>query len=182
MSLNFQITKEWTLFLDRDGVINERNFKGYITNKSEFKFLSGALKGIAKLSSLFGRIIVVTNQQGVGKNIMTERNLLAIHDYMLEQIRYNDGVVTSVFFATNLKGAAIDRRKPLPAMAMEAKIKYPEIDFEKSIMVGDTDSDMLFGMNLGMYTVMVNSEEKINVNADLYVDDLEELYEKLTKL
>jgi phosphoglycolate phosphatase-like HAD superfamily hydrolase len=56
-----------------------------------------------------------------------------------------------------------------------AKSEYPSVDFEKSIMVGDTDSDILFGKNLGMKTIRVLSEEPIKVEADLNVSGLEEL-------
>lgn len=175
------ITKEWTLFLDRDGVINKRNFEGYVTTPSEFEFLPLAIEGIVKLSRIFGRIIVVTNQQGIGKKIMTERNLSVIHDYMLAMIHDNGGNIDDVFYAANLKGASNDRRKPLPNMGLEAQQKYPEIDFKKSIMVGDTDSDLRFGMNLGMYTVLINSEEPTTEKADLTVDNLNELVKKISK-
>lgn len=173
------ITKEWTLFLDRDGVINKRNFEGYVTTPSEFEFLPHAIEGIVELSHLFGRIIVVTNQQGIGKKIMTERNLSAIHDYMLEKIHENGGNISEVFYAANLKGGPNDRRKPLPNMGIEAQQKYPEIDFKKSIMVGDTDSDLRFGMNLGMFTVLVKSKEMIGEKYDLKVDNLVQLVKKI---
>ena len=181
MLLDCEITKEWTLFLDRDGVINKRNFHGYITTVSEFEFLSHALDGIAKLSELFGHVIVVTNQQGIGKNVMTSCNLSSIHDYMRNEIKKAGGTVSEVFYAANLRGSENDRRKPLPFMGLEAKKKFPEIDFSKSIMVGDTDSDIQFGMNLGMYTVAVISEEKLTKSPDLRVNDLNELYKKLKK-
>lgn len=176
MFLKEEINKEWTLFLDRDGVINVRNFEGYITSVADFVFLPHALEGIAKLSDLFGRIIVVTNQQGVGKKIMSMRNLSEIHGYMTTEIQEKGGRIDEIMVATNLKGAENDRRKPLTVMGEEAKEKFPEIDFSKAIMVGDTDSDIRFGMNLGMYTVGVESQEKITEIPHLLVKDLLELY------
>lgn len=177
--LNFKINKSWTLFLDRDGVINKRNFNGYITSVEEFIFYEKALEAICHLSRLFGKIIIVTNQQGIAKKSMTKRNLEEIHRYMLEEIYKAGGKVDAIFVADNLKNAKNDRRKPLPTMAFEAKEQFPTIDFEKSVMVGDTDSDIKFGMNLGMKTIGVRSDEILSVAPTILVDDLMELYKKL---
>ena len=65
-------TKEWTLFLDRDGVINKELRDDYVKRWDEFIFEVGALEAIAKLSDIFGRIIIVTNQRGIGIEVMTE--------------------------------------------------------------------------------------------------------------
>lgn len=168
------IDASWTLFLDRDGVINERNMSGYITSVEDFVFLPDVLKAIARLSKFFNRIIVVTNQQGVGKGLMTERNILEIHTYMCDEVHVAGGRIDKCYFAPNLRGDQDDMRKPAPAMAELAKMQFPEIEFERSIMVGDTDSDILFGRNLGMKTVRVRTIETIGVDADLTVDSLHE--------
>ena len=62
----------WTLFLDRDGVINEREDGGYITKVEDFSFVPGSIKAIEKLSNIFGRIVIVTNQAGIGKGLMID--------------------------------------------------------------------------------------------------------------
>ncbi len=178
---DWQIDDSWTLFLDRDGVINEREFGGYITTKEDFKFIPGVLEALSDLASVFNRLIIVTNQQGIGKEIMTERNLLAIHDYMISKIGKAGGRIDDVFFASNVRGASDDIRKPKPDMAILAKTKYPEIDFNKSIMIGDTDSDIIFGKEIGMKTVLVRSEEHITETPDLIVDSLSEFVNKLEK-
>jgi len=171
---HWNIDGTWTLFLDRDGVINERNMNGYITKVEDFVFLDHAVKSIARLSRFFNRIIVVTNQQGVDKGLMSERNVLEIHTYMCDEIHVAGGTIDKCYFAPNLKGAEDDMRKPNSAMAELAKMQFPEIEFEKSIMVGDTDSDILFGKNVGMRTVRIQTEEPINIEADLTVLNLNE--------
>lgn len=173
----FDIDKSWTLFLDRDGVINTRKMGDYVYSAEEFDFLPQVKEAIAYFSTIFSRIIVVTNQQGIGKNRMTERNLLDIHGYMLEEIQKVGGKVDQVYFAPELKSDVHSTRKPKPDMALKAKKDFPEIIFEKSIMVGDTDSDIEFGKNLGMKTVRILSEEKIGVEADLNVASLYNLIE-----
>jgi D-glycero-D-manno-heptose 1,7-bisphosphate phosphatase len=171
---NWNIDPTWTLFLDRDGVINKRIMGGYVTNPSEFEFLPGVLHGMARFARFFNRIVVVTNQQGVGKGLMTERNVLEVHSYMCDEIHRSRGRIDKCFFAPNLVGAEEDLRKPGPVMAEMAKMEFPEIEFERSVMVGDTDSDILFGKNLGMKTVRIKTVEPISVEADLTCDSLEE--------
>jgi histidinol phosphatase-like enzyme len=78
-----------------------------------------------------------------------------------------------------LKGAVNDRRKPLPNMGLEAKNQFPDIDFDNSWMVGDTDTDIQFGMNLGMQTAAVKSKEQLSVQPSLLVADLVELYHEI---
>ncbi|MDX2360245.1 MAG: HAD-IIIA family hydrolase [Crocinitomicaceae bacterium] len=173
MSINdWNIDQTWTLFLDRDGVINERIFGGYITRPEDFNFISGVEEAIVLLSEKFHLLLVVTNQQGIGKGLMEERNLLEIHTYMCDQIHRKGGKIDRCYFAPNLRGAEDNMRKPSPAMAELAKMEYPEIDYSRSVMVGDTDSDILFGKNLGMRTVRIQTDEPIGVEADLTTDSL----------
>ena len=67
------------------------------------------------------------------------------------------------------------RRKPNTQMALELKAAHPELDFKKAVMVGDTDSDIVFGKALGMFTVLVRSQEKTSVIPDLCIDHLADL-------
>jgi len=177
---NWEVDAAWTLFLDRDGVINKRNFDGYVTSVASFEFLPRVLDAIADLSRIFHRIFVVTNQQGIGKGLMTERNLIEIHTYMCNKVYQAGGKIDKCYFAPNLKGAEDDMRKPGPAMAELAKMEFPEINFSESIMVGDTDSDILFGKNLGMKTVRIISAEQCTESADLELNSLTELVKYLT--
>lgn len=171
----------WTLFLDRDGVINRRDFQGYIQKVEDFDFLKGVKEGLQRISNKFGRIIVVTNQQGVGKGLMKHEQVEEIHFYMKKELERYGVTIDAVYSATNLKGAENDRRKPLSAMGIEAKNDFPEIDFQRSIMIGDTDSDIQFGKNLGMKTVLIKSEEKISMKSDWIVNNLIELADELEK-
>jgi histidinol-phosphate phosphatase family protein len=171
----WNIDASWTLFLDRDGVINQRKIGGYITSKSEFVFEEGAVEAITFFNKAFQHIFVVTNQQGIGKGLMTESNLLDVHRFMVTEIEKNDGRITHCYFAPELKNSENSTRKPSPAMALRAKSEFQTVDFEKSIMVGDTDSDILFGKSLNMKTVRIQTVEPIKVEADVTVNSLIEL-------
>lgn len=175
----WNISPGWTLFLDRDGVINERIFGGYITEVQHFKFLPEVLDSFPELNSIFSRVLVVTNQQGIGKGLMSERNLTEIHNYMSTEVEKSGGVIDRIFYASEIKGQDNGRRKPGVGMALDAKKQFPEIDFFQSVMVGDTDNDILFGKKLGMKTVRIKTDEPIALEADLTVNNLSELVIKL---
>ncbi len=176
--MNFwNIDASWCLFLDRDGVINTRKMGGYIETVSEFEFLPGAKEAITEFSKIFKHVFVVTNQQGIGKGLMTESNLLDIHRYMTERVETNGGRITKCYHAPDLDGENNQLRKPNTGMGLLAKSDFPEVDFSKSIMVGDSDTDIQFGIKLGMKTVRVGTEKVISTPADLTLKDLEALKE-----
>lgn len=176
----WSVDKSWTLFLDRDGVINVRILDDYVKNPKDFKLLDGVAAAIANANKLFGRVVVVTNQQGIGKGIMSERNLSEIHSYCSELLLENEAFIDNYYFAPNLASENSILRKPNPGMGHQAKADYPEIDFKRSIMVGDSTSDIEFGKNLGMHTVYVTHEpDFIHPTADLTVGSLYELLQKI---
>lgn len=154
-----KIDNSWTLFLDRDGVINYRWKGDYVKKWPDFKFLDGVLEAIAQFSSQFNKIVVVTNQQGVGKGLMTQEALDAIHNRMVQEIETAGGRIDAVYACTTLNSDLNNCRKPKPDMGHWAKEQFPEIDFKKSIMVGDSITDIQFGENLGMTTVWVRGKE-----------------------
>jgi D-glycero-alpha-D-manno-heptose 1-phosphate guanylyltransferase len=148
------IDKSWTLFLDRDGVINEDKVGSYIFNADEFRFMKGAPELFKKLTEKFHRIIVVTNQRGVGRGLMSEDDLTAIHQKMVTGVNAEGGKIDGIYFTTAINND-YPLRKPNPGMAFRAKQDFPDIDFSKTIIVGNKPSDMLFGKNAGMYTVFL---------------------------
>ena len=148
------IDSSWTLFIDRDGVINHEKKEDYILNWREFKFYDGVREAFKKLSEKFGTIIVVTNQRGVGKGLMTEAKLSSIHQHMKKQIEDAGGRIDKIYYCTSLDNDH-PNRKPNPGMALQAKTDFPSIDFARSIIIGNKISDMLFGRNAGINTVFV---------------------------
>ncbi len=148
----------WTLFLDRDGVINHRYIDDYVKTPSDFKFLPGVIEAMQIFNQIFGKIIVITNQQGIGKGLMTESELQSIHQYMIQEIKNNKGRIDSVYYCPDLKGSGSFFRKPNIGMGLKAKKEFNEIKLNKSIMIGDAVSDMIFGKRLGMKTVFISDE------------------------
>jgi len=162
-----------TLFLDRDGVINRKINDGYVTNIEEFEFLPNVLEALAILSQRFQYLFIVTNQQGIGKGIFSMDKLLDIHRCMLEKIEKNGGRIDKIYVAPNLESENSMNRKPQLGMAWQAKKDFPNIDFKRSIMIGDSAIDMQFGKNAGMTTVFLSNHLSENhVNADYIFQDL----------
>jgi histidinol-phosphate phosphatase family protein len=153
--------KSWTLFLDRDGVINERIPGDYVKDWEQFDFIPGSIKAIERLSDIFGIIVVVTNQAGIGKGLMTEVQLQEVHKQMLKTVRLLDGRIDKVYYAPDTSTL----RKPNVGMALQAQIDFQEIDFTRSIIVGDSLSDMEFGHNLGMIKVFIEGKGEDPMNA-----------------
>lgn len=151
-----KVDKSWTLFLDRDGVINQEKYHDYVYNYTEFKFYDGVLKALRNLTHCFGRTIVVTNQRGVERNLMSEEALIEIHRNMLKDVESAGGKIDAIFYCTSIDDNH-PNRKPQTGMATQAKISFPEIEFSKSVMVGNNVSDMMFGRNVGMHTVFVKT-------------------------
>jgi len=151
------IDGEWTLFLDRDGVLNKKLEGRYVTCPEELSLLPGAGEAVAQFSSLFNRIIIVTNQQGIGKDLMTHEDLSKVHTSLLEQLNYYGGRIDEIYYCPDLAYEDSPNRKPNPGMGFQAKKDFPEINFRKSIMIGDSESDIQFGNTLRMVTVRISN-------------------------
>ena len=143
------IDKSWTLFLDRDGVINDEKYMDYINTWDEFIVLHGVMEAIKIFSQKFGRIFIITNQRGVAKGVTRLEDLDLIHKNLLHDIEQAEGRIDHIYFATDMDDTSLNR-KPNTGMGLQAKRDFPDIEFSKSIMIGNTLSDMQFGRNLGV--------------------------------
>ncbi|HAO46497.1 MAG TPA: HAD family hydrolase [Ferruginibacter sp.] len=148
------IDQSWTLFLDRDGVINHEKHKDYIHTWDEFYFYDGVKEAMAVFAKTFRYIIVVTNQRGIGKGVTRPEDLERIHRNMKAEIEHAGGRIDAIYFCPDLDDAS-PNRKPNPGMGLQAMNDFPGIDASRSIMIGNTLSDMQFGRNLGCKTIFL---------------------------
>ena len=109
-------------------MINKHLPDAYVTKVEEFEFVPGSVEAIVKLSKIFGKIIVVTNQQGIGKGLMTEMDLEKIHFKMEETITRNGGRIDGIYFCPYLSSIKPKCRKPEIGMALQAKEDFSSID------------------------------------------------------
>ena len=147
-----------TLFLDRDGVINKKLERRYVTNFDEFVFVKNSDIAIRKLHKIFKRILVVTNQQGIGKGIMTKDDLNLLHLQMQRKLSVDFDLIDKIYFCPCLEVENCNCRKPKTGMLENAKLDFPEMKIEDSFLVGDSDSDIIAGKKFGLSTIKVSSE------------------------
>lgn len=176
---SLKINREWTLFLDRDGVINRRIPGDYVKRWEDFDFTPGTLEAIARFSEIFGNIFVVTNQQGIGKGQMSEEDLLMLNKHMLEAIKQAGGRIDKVYFCPDLEASGSFFRKPRIGMALRARKEFPGVHFRTSLMAGDSLSDMKFGKSAGMITALIGTDYTLARDhaelVDFHFDSLKEL-------
>jgi histidinol-phosphate phosphatase family protein len=149
ISLLKSVDKSWTLFLDRDGVINDEKHQAYINTWDEFTFYPGVLDAIKIFSQKFGRVLIITNQRGLAKGLTLPENLTIIHNNLLSEVLNAGGAIDRVYFCGDLDDDST-HRKPNTGMGLQAQLDFPDIQFSKTIMIGNTLSDMQFGKNLGV--------------------------------
>lgn len=181
MSFLNDIDNSWTLFLDRDGVLNIEKDQDYIRHVAEFEFYPNIASQFYKLNQRFPLILVVTNQRGIGKGLMTESDLHEIHQHIQTQLNLHQGRIHQFYFAPDLDNNA-PNRKPNIGMGLQAKLDFPQIEFKKSIMIGNNISDMEFGRGLGMKTVYVNTTKprtEPHPSIDLLVENLIDFIDRL---
>ncbi len=166
-------TKGWTLFLDRDGTLN-RNIEGdYVRNPQQFEWLPGALEALRIFAKHFGKIIVLTNQQGIGKGLMTVDDLERIHSKMLADAKSSGGRIDAVYACPHLASDSCGCRKPKTGLALQARNDFPDIDFTRSVVIGDKWSDISLGKAIGAATVALQSGERMEARVEQLADIVE---------
>ena len=140
-----------TAFLDRDGTINRRRSEGdYITAPQRFVFLPGAERAIRLLADAGWRVVVVTNQRGVALGRMTMEDVDAVNARMAHL------PIAGVFVCPHERGAC-DCRKPGTGLFRQAQQRFPQIAFDRSVVIGDAESDMAAGRAIGARTFLVGA-------------------------
>ncbi|WP_027003720.1 D-glycero-alpha-D-manno-heptose-1,7-bisphosphate 7-phosphatase [Hugenholtzia roseola] len=152
------MTTEWTLFLDRDGVLNRKIEDDYVKSPDALEMLEGVGEALATLRPYFRRMVVVTNQQGIGKGLMSEADLQAVHQKLRAYLQTWGVYLDAIYFAPALAAENSPLRKPQVGMATQAQKEFPDINFEKSIMIGDSFSDMQFGKKIGAKTIFISAK------------------------
>ncbi len=156
------------IFLDRDGTINHD--PGYIKDSSEIVILPGVAEGIKKLKNEFGfRVIVISNQAGVAKGLMTIEDVDAVNRRINELLMEEGTSVDSFYYCPFHPDIDPPEksicRKPSPLMIVQAAEEF-DIDLSQSYMIGDRSSDVESGINAGVKTILLVSlmiEKEISV-------------------
>lgn len=141
------------IILDRDGVINEDSTQ-YIKSPEEWKPIAGSLEAIAKLNQWGYRVVVATNQSGVGRGLFDMDLLNAIHDKMQKTLVQAGGRIDAVFFCTHTNTDQCDCRKPKPGMLVQISERY-NTPLAGVPAVGDSMRDLLAARAAGAQPILV---------------------------
>jgi D-glycero-D-manno-heptose 1,7-bisphosphate phosphatase len=144
-----------TIFLDRDGVINE-NRADYVKSWSEFRFLPESREAIAKLTQAGHRIVVCTNQAGIARGTISIEAVEEIHHRMIASISEVGGKIEKVYYCPHDKDEDCACRKPRPGMLLRARDELG-IDMHDALFIGDSMSDIQAGLAAGINTMLVLS-------------------------
>lgn len=144
-----KVDKYTTLLVDRDGTINRHLIGDYVKSFDEFEFLSGTLQAFANWTKQGKRILIVTNQRGIGRGIFTEKDLLSVHQQMLEKIKEAGGNIQAIYFCTAVTDED-PNRKPNTGMFEQACHDFPSLRKTETVMIGDGNCDQQFARNCGI--------------------------------
>ena len=168
------------LFLDRDGIINERIPNDYVKTPAEFKLIPESL-GLFAWAKKHGYLtVIVTNQQGISKGLMTEHDLAEVHAYMCSLLTEHGYTPDAIEFCGDLANTNSPRRKPAPGMLLDAAHKL-DIDLSSSWMIGDSISDAQAGKYAGTTTILIGEYSEIP-EADIICGSVEECVARLESL
>lgn len=149
-----------TVFLDRDGVLNEKLPEGeYVRSWEDFHLLPGVPEAIGRLNRAGLRVLVVSNQRGIALGLHSAADVLEIHARLEEVLRGAGAHLDGFYFCPHDKGEC-NCRKPGPGLFEQAVKQFPAVRAESSVMVGDSLSDIEFGRRLGMATVFLRGDPK----------------------
>ncbi len=146
------------IFLDRDGVINEKSPEhDYVKNWKEFKFLPNVAKAIKKLNKKF-LVIVVTNQRGIARKLMTLNDLKNIHREMKKELLKKGAKIDAIYFCPHDIKNNCSCRKPKPGMLLKAAKDF-KIDLSQSYLIGDDSVDIQAGKAVGCKTILISHDQ-----------------------
>lgn len=165
------------LFLDRDGVINTRLVGQYVRTPGEFELILDIVP-ILKLAKERGyQLVLITNQQGIGKGLMSTRDLGLVHDHMQQSLQSAGApAIDAIYWCSDLDGSGSTHRKPAPGMLLDA-MRDHDIEASASWFVGDSRSDAQAGRAAGVKTLLLGEygTEEADIIAPTHSDALREL-------
>lgn len=166
--------KNRAVFLDRDGVINEDY--GFVHDVKRFKFIQGSIEGLQLISKKGYKLIIVTNQSGIGRGYYTEEDFKRVNEYMLEELRKKGVMIHKVYYCLHKPEDNCECRKPGIKFIREAEKEF-NLDLRKCYVIGDKTADIKMGTDAGCKTIVVRTGEagndgKFKIKADFTADNL----------
>lgn len=163
-----------TVFLDRDGTINEKAAEGsYVGRPDHLVLLTGAARAIARLNDAGVRTVLVTNQRGVARGHMSEADVRSTHERLAHLLAAEGAHLDAIYYCPHEIGRC-ECRKPAIGMVLQAVRDHPDIDLRRSALVGDADSDVTLGESLNLRTIRIGSRRPHDAPSTASAPDLDE--------
>jgi len=148
-----------TIFLDRDGVINEEK-KDYVKNLKEFKIIDGSLQAIKLLKNNNFRVIIITNQSAINRGLLSVEKLNEIHDFLKNKLLDLDTTLDGIYFCPHTPNENCMCRKPKPGLLQQA-ISELDINVKDSLMIGDSQTDIDAANKIGCKSILLNKNQNL---------------------
>jgi D-glycero-D-manno-heptose 1,7-bisphosphate phosphatase len=177
--LSFRRAIQWSadpkpaVFLDRDGVLNRHIPDGYVTRWDEFVILPGVPTALRRLQSAGFRLVIVSNQAGVAKGVLSCNDLIHITSLALRKFAEEGADVDGAFFCLHHPGDDCPCRKPKPGLLRLAAHFFPT-DFSASFLIGDSCNDILAGAAMACRTIHLTAQPDASVPATHQASNLRE--------
>ena len=143
------------LVLDRDGVINV-DLMTYVTRPEDFEPIKGSLEAIALLNKNGFKVVIATNQACIEKKIITDADLLGIHDYMKDLLKEVGGEIAHIAYCPHAPETKCKCRKPETGLLEDIE-KSMKIDLKGKYFIGDKGSDILAGRRHGCVPILIKT-------------------------
>ena len=151
------------LFLDRDGVLNEKMPKAeYVVSWDQWKWRDGSLEGLKSLKEKNIKVIIITNQAGVSRLKMSKSDLYNIHKKMLEDIRNHGGDIEKIYICICNWNDNCDCRKPKPGMLFQAQFDF-DFKMEKTFFIGDDERDKSAAKKAGCKPILIKGNDRLDL-------------------
>lgn len=161
------------VFLDRDGTINENNPE-YIHKIEDFRFKPKAIKGLKKFSESDYKLIIISNQSGIGRSMYTDKEVKKLHDWLISELARHKVKIDGIYYCPHKPEDNCACRKPKIGLLLKA-VKDFDISLNDSWMIGDENKDVLAGKEANIKTIQIKNNSKIektNFLPNFFADDL----------
>ena len=156
------------IFLDRDGVINIER-KDYVKSIKEFVLIDGVFEAIKSIKDKGYLVIIITNQSVINRKIINEKDLEKIHSHLLKQAERQNVKIDGIYFCPHRPDENCECRKPKPGMILKAAQEF-QIDLKKSIMIGDSDTDIESAQQAGCDGILVKDLDSLKNIIEKYLE------------
>jgi len=153
-----QTQPQRVVFLDRDGVINKKLEGDYVKSYNEFEFLPGVIDAIRNIKQKGLMVIIITNQSGIGRGIMSEDDLAMVHEQMLADLKKEGVHIDAIYYCPHSPEIGCECRKPEDGLFKQALMDF-NIDLKNSWMIGDELKDIAAGKKAGCKTYLLAQGE-----------------------